>query len=84
MFNGRNNIWGQNQILIEPFIDLGIPKTADELDLVKAENGEFGDVIINNIKDVYPHLALKTLSALDWFNQYCRQCRQFTNNCLRF
>ena len=39
---------------------------------VTDESDANGDVIVNNIEDLYQNLSLKTLSAFNWLRQFCQ------------
>jgi len=68
----RNELQGKSEKIKIAFL-LGIPKVEEELESIMKEQEQHGDLIVNNIRDVYPNLSLKTLSGLDWTLQYCSE-----------
>ena len=50
---------------------VGIPDNETVMEDLAQESEQFGDIVINTIKDLYQNLSLKTLSAFSWVSLYC-------------
>ena len=67
------NSWGNtrdNKEVVFSFL-VGLSDNTSLAKAVTEESEKNGDVIVNNITDLYENLSLKTLSAFDWLKQFC-------------
>ena len=65
--------WGntsQNKEVVFSFL-VGLSDNGTVAKAVTKESEKNGDVIVNNITDLYENLSLKTISAFVWLKQFC-------------
>ena len=66
--------WGRHQSRAEVVFGFLVgPTPGGELGELLAEQEQHGDLVINNVEDVYENLSLKTISGLEWFDRYCAE-----------
>jgi len=67
------NSWGNTkdnkEVVFSFLVGLSDNSTVDKA--VANESIKNGDVIVNNIDDLYQNLSLKTISAFNWLKQFC-------------
>ena len=69
--------WGEikerKEVVFSFIVGLSDNNTLDKA--VIEESNKNGDLIVNNIEDLYQNLSLKTLSAFVWFKKFCHNSK---------